>query len=91
MIKQEIVEIHGKLFQVKRKFPEYRINLEKGDVADLKLFFEKTGVPMLLNTSFNDREPICETPEHALDCFLRTEIDYLYFADVNILVSKKKA
>ena len=39
MIKQEIVEIHGKLFQVKRKFPEYRINLEKGDVADLKLFF----------------------------------------------------
>ena len=39
MIKQEIVEIHGKLFQVKRKFPEYRINLEKGSVSDLKQFF----------------------------------------------------
>ena len=30
------------------------------------------GVPILLNTSFNDREPIVETPEHAVNCFLRT-------------------
>ena len=51
-------------------------------------FREKTGVPILLNTSFNDREPIVETPEHALDCFLRTNIDYLYFRDYGILVSK---
>jgi len=48
-----------------------------------------TGVPILLNTSFNDREPICETPAHALACFLRTNIDYLYFYDYGILVSKK--
>ena len=39
MIKYEIIEIPGKLFQVKRKFPEHRINLEKGNVSDLKQFF----------------------------------------------------
>jgi hypothetical protein len=39
VINQEIIEIQGKLFQIKRKFPEHRINLEKGDIADLKLFF----------------------------------------------------
>ena len=53
-------------------------------------FYEKTGVPILLNTSFNDREPICETPEHSIDCFLRTNIDYLYFPEYNILVSKSE-
>tara|TARA_R110002012_G_scaffold315603_2_gene529598 strand:- start:109 stop:1701 length:1593 start_codon:yes stop_codon:yes gene_type:complete len=49
----------------------------------------KTGVPILLNTSFNDREPIVETPMDALKCFYGTEIDYLYFYDANILVKKK--
>jgi carbamoyltransferase len=49
----------------------------------------KTGVPIILNTSFNDREPIVETPEHAVNCFMGTNIDYLYFSDYNILVSKK--
>ena len=51
-------------------------------------FRKRTGVPIVLNTSFNDREPIVETPQHALDCFLRTNIDYLYFRDYGILVSK---
>lgn len=55
----------------------------------LKAWHKKSGVPILLNTSFNDREPICETPEHAIDCFLRTNIDYLYFSDFEILLSKK--
>jgi len=39
MRNQEIIEIQGKLFQVLRKFPENRINLEKGSIEDLKLFF----------------------------------------------------
>ncbi len=39
VIKYEIIEIQGKLFQVKRKFPEHKINLEKGSISDLKLFF----------------------------------------------------
>jgi carbamoyltransferase len=56
----------------------------------IKIFKEKTGVPILLNTSFNDREPIVETPEHAMDCFLRTNIDFLYYRDYGFLVSKIK-
>ncbi len=40
-------------------------------------FYRKTGVPVLLNTSFNENEPIVNTPEHALECFLRTEMDML--------------
>jgi len=55
----------------------------------LKKWEEKSGVPIILNTSFNDREPICETPEHAINCFLGTDIDYLYFYDYNILLKKK--
>jgi len=54
----------------------------------IDLFYEETGVPLILNTSFNDREPICETPQHAVDCFLGTDIDHLYFSEHQILVSK---
>ena len=54
----------------------------------IKMWYNKTGVPILLNTSFNDREPICETPEHAINCFLRTKLDYLYFYDYDLLVEK---
>ena len=53
-------------------------------------FRDKTGVPIVLNTSFNDREPIVETPDNGLDCFLRTNIDFLYFRDFGILVSKNE-
>ena len=53
-------------------------------------FYVKTGVPILLNTSFNDREPIVETPQHAINCFLKTNIDYLYFPEYKILVKKSK-
>ena len=35
----EIIEVQGRLFQVLRKFPENRINLEKGSIEDLKIFF----------------------------------------------------
>lgn len=40
-------------------------------------FYNKTGVPMLLNTSFNENEPVVCKPEEALDCFLRTNMDVL--------------
>ena len=56
----------------------------------IKKFEEKTGVPIVLNTSFNDREPIVETPEHAINCFMGTDIDYLYFYEVGILINKKE-
>jgi carbamoyltransferase len=40
-------------------------------------FEEVTGVPVLLNTSFNENEPIVQTPAQAIDCFLRTQMDVL--------------
>ena len=40
-------------------------------------FGELTGVPVLLNTSFNENEPIVHTPAQAIDCFLRTRMDVL--------------
>jgi carbamoyltransferase len=54
----------------------------------LTLWHKESGVPIILNTSFNDRTPIVETPAHAIDCFLGTDIDYLYFVDEGILVEK---
>jgi carbamoyltransferase len=43
----------------------------------LKAYETLTGVPVLLNTSFNENEPIVHRPEEALDCFLRTQMDVL--------------
>jgi carbamoyltransferase len=43
----------------------------------IKAFADRTGVPVLLNTSFNENEPIVENPQQALDCFLRTDMDVL--------------
>jgi carbamoyltransferase len=43
----------------------------------LDCFEELTGVPVLLNTSFNENEPIVNKPAEALDCFLRTQMDVL--------------
>ena len=44
-------------------------------------FYKITGVPMLLNTSFNCQEPIVETPEEAISTFNRTEMDILVIND----------
>jgi carbamoyltransferase len=43
----------------------------------IRAFADLTGVPLVLNTSFNENEPIVERPEQALDCFLRTDMDVL--------------
>jgi carbamoyltransferase len=43
----------------------------------IECFREITGVPMLLNTSFNENEPVVCQPAEALDCFLRTRMDVL--------------
>jgi carbamoyltransferase len=49
--------------------------------ALLSAFHKLTGVPVVLNTSFNDNEPIVCRPEEALDCFLRTQMDALVLGD----------
>jgi carbamoyltransferase len=43
--------------------------------ALIKAFEAQTGVPVVLNTSFNDNEPIVCQPQEALDCFQRTQMD----------------
>jgi carbamoyltransferase len=53
----------------------------------IKEFGAITGVPVLLNTSFNENEPIVNHPEEAIDCFLRTKMDVLVLG--NYLVKRK--
>lgn len=43
----------------------------------IRAFGDLTGVPLVLNTSFNENEPVVCTPAQALDCFLRTSMDLL--------------
>jgi len=49
--------------------------------ALIEAFEAITGTPMVLNTSFNENEPVVCTPEEALDCFLRTRMDLLVLGD----------
>ena len=52
----------------------------------IKAFYERTGVPVVLNTSFNENEPIVCTPQEAIACFMRTKMDVLVIG--NYLVKK---
>jgi len=47
----------------------------------IEAFRDITGVPMVLNTSFNENEPVVCRPQEALDCFLRTRMDFLVLGD----------
>jgi carbamoyltransferase len=53
----------------------------------IRAFGDLTGVPVVLNTSFNDNEPIVCRPEEALDCFRRTQMDVLVMG--NFILEKK--
>jgi carbamoyltransferase len=53
----------------------------------LRAFGDLTGVPVVLNTSFNDNEPIVCRPEEALDCFRRTRMDVLVLG--NFILERK--
>lgn len=53
----------------------------------LKKFGEITNIPVLINTSFNENEPIVCTPHEAIDCFLRTHMDSLVFNN-KVIVKK---
>ncbi|MCB0396643.1 MAG: hypothetical protein KDD36_08320 [Flavobacteriales bacterium] len=52
----------------------------------ISAFYKKSGVPIILNTSFNENEPIVNTPEEALQCYLRTSMDMIVLE--NYLVSR---
>lgn len=63
----------------------------------IKEFYRLTNVPIVLNTSLNNMygiqgdwgmgEPMCETPEDAISALINTDIDYIYFADKDVLVN----
>jgi carbamoyltransferase len=57
--------------------------------ALIRAFEQRTGVPVVLNTSFNENEPIVHRPEEALDCFLRTRMDAIVLG--RSLVTKTSA
>ena len=50
--------------------------------ALIDCFRRKTGIPILLNTSFNENEPIVNNPLEALDCYLRTKMDMLVMENI---------
>jgi carbamoyltransferase len=54
--------------------------------ALIHAFGERTGTPMVLNTSFNENEPIVCTPQEAVDCYVRTKMDALAIG--NYLLTK---
>jgi carbamoyltransferase len=63
----------------------------------IRKFEEVTGVPILLNTSFNENEPIVQTPAQAIDCFLRTRMDvlsiggFLLYKEGNMRLSENRS
>jgi len=68
------VDGSGRLQTVSRKLNQRYYQL----ISD---FAELTGVPVVLNTSFNENEPIVCTPQEAIDCFLKTRMDALYLGN----------
>ena len=57
----------------------------------ISAFRDLTGVPMVLNTSFNENEPVVCKPEEALDCFLRTNMDLLVLGQVTLAREQSSA
>lgn len=51
----------------------------------IREFSRQTGVPVLLNTSFNENEPVVMTPAQALNCFLRTRMDLLVMGNHTVI------
>ncbi|MGH7782084.1 MAG: carbamoyltransferase family protein [Candidatus Binataceae bacterium] len=56
----------------------------------IREFGRQTGVPVLLNTSFNENEPVVMTPEQALGCFLRTRMDLLVMGNHMVVRTREK-
>ena len=75
--------LHSKRVQTVTK------NLNKRYYDLISKFKEKTGCPVIVNTSFNVRgEPIVNTPSDAFNCFMGTELDYLVIG--NCILNKLK-
>lgn len=74
------VDGSGRLQSVKKELrPRYHKLISE--------FYKLTSVPILINTSFNENEPVVNIPSEAIDCFLRTDLDILVLG--NYILSKK--
>ena len=85
--KQQLFEavIGRELIEYRRSLRGLDVTLRSSDlrVALIEAFGRRTGVPMLLNTSFNVRgEPIVCTPDDAVRCFVGTQMDLLVLGDL---------
>lgn len=60
-------------------------NISPRYYALIECFRRKTNIPILLNTSFNENEPIVNTPEEAIQCFLRTNMDMLIMENILLI------
>ena len=69
----------GRLQSVKRELRPRYYNL-------INEFYKITGIPILINTSFNENEPVVNIPQEAIDCYLRTDMDMLVLG--NYLLEK---
>ena len=67
----------GRVQTITKEFNEDFYNL-------IQSFSKISGVPMLLNTSFNENEPVVRKPEEAINCFLRTEMDMVVLENFTI-------
>jgi carbamoyltransferase len=73
------VDGSGRLQSVKKELrPRYHRLISE--------FYKLTGVPILINTSFNENEPVVNIPEEAIDCYIRTDLDILVLG--NYILSK---
>ena len=70
----------GRIQTVKKSMSKFYFDL-------ITKFYNLTEIPMLLNTSFNENEPIVCNPDEAIDCFLRTKMDILVME--NFLLKRK--
>ena len=68
----------GRLQTVEREYSPHYWEL-------INAFYERTGVPVVLNTSFNENEPIVCTPDEAIACFMRTKMDALAIGDYLVM------
>ncbi len=60
-------------------------NISPRYYALIETFRKKTNIPILLNTSFNENEPIVNTPEEAIQCYLRTNMDMLIMENILLM------
>lgn len=70
-------DLTGRLQTVEKKDNKLYYNL-------IKSFYLKTDIPLILNTSFNENEPVVNTPTQALNCFYRNDFDTLYMGNFKI-------